>query len=112
MASFLGLLTYFSVNVANIVFYWRFRREKFNIFLNGVVPVFGVAVVCYILYESYLASLWNAGWTYGRRGPGVDDLAQAPQARALRALERGIRGACGGASVTKSCWHRRHLKAT
>jgi hypothetical protein len=31
-----------------------------------VVPVFGIAVVCYILYESYLASLWNAGWTYGR----------------------------------------------
>jgi amino acid transporter len=66
MASFLGLLTYFSVNVANLVFYWRFRREKFNFFLNGVVPVFGIAVVCYILYESYLASLWNAGWTYGR----------------------------------------------
>jgi amino acid transporter len=66
MASFLGLLTYFSVNVANIVFYWRFRREKFNFFLNGVVPVFGIAVVCYILYESYFASLWNAGWVYGR----------------------------------------------
>ena len=66
MASFLGLLTYFSVNVANRVFYWRFRREKFNFFLNGVVPVFGIAVVCYILYESYLASLWNAGWVYGR----------------------------------------------
>jgi amino acid transporter len=66
MASFLGLLTYFSVNVANLVFYWRFRPDKFNWFLNGVVPLFGMAVVCYILYESYLASLWNAGWTYGR----------------------------------------------
>lgn len=66
MASFLGLLTYFAVNMVNIVFFWRFRRKKFNWFLNGIVPVFGMLVVLYIIYNSYLASLWKAGWTYGQ----------------------------------------------
>ncbi len=66
MASFLGLLTYFCVNAANIIFFLRYRRDRFNILLNGVVPVVGIAVVIYILYKSYFAALWDAGWTYGR----------------------------------------------
>src|SRR5260370_7514740 len=66
MTSFLGLLTYLAVNIVNIVFFRRFRREKFNWFLNAVVPIFGIVVVLYILYNSYLASLWAAGWTYGQ----------------------------------------------
>src|SRR5258708_34696373 len=67
MTSFLGLLTYLAVNIVNIVFFWRFRREKFNWFFNAVVPIFGIVVVLYILYNSYLASLWAAAWTYGQR---------------------------------------------
>lgn len=55
MSSFLGLLTYFCVNAANIIFYLRHRRDRFNILLNGVVPVIGIAVVIYILYQSCLA---------------------------------------------------------
>jgi amino acid transporter len=66
MSSFLGLLTYFCVNAANIIFFLRYRRDRFNIVLNGIVPVIGIAVVLYILYKSYFASLWDAGWTYGR----------------------------------------------
>ncbi|MFL5703800.1 MAG: APC family permease [Ktedonobacteraceae bacterium] len=66
MTSFLGLLTYFAVNVVNIVFFRRFRRDKFNWLLNGVVPAFGMLIVLYILYNSYLASLWAAGWAYGQ----------------------------------------------
>src|SRR5260370_22348868 len=66
MTSFLGLFTCLAVNIVNIVFFWRFRLEKFNWFLNAVVPIFGIVVVLYILYNSYLASLWAAGWTYGQ----------------------------------------------
>jgi amino acid transporter len=66
MSSFLGLLTYFCVNAANIIFFLRYRRDRFNIILNGVVPVVGIGIVLYILYQSYFASLWDAGWTYGR----------------------------------------------
>jgi amino acid transporter len=66
MSSFLGLLTYFCVNAANIIYFARYRRDRFSIWLNGVVPVIGIVVVVYILYKSYFASLWDAGWTYGR----------------------------------------------
>jgi amino acid transporter len=66
MSSFLGLLTYFCVNAANIIYFARYRRDRFNIVLNGIVPVIGIVVVVYILYKSYFASLWDAGWTYGR----------------------------------------------
>ena len=66
MTSFLGLLTYFSVNAANIIFFHRFRKDRFNWFLNGAVPIVGMLVVVYILWNSYGVSLWNAGWEYGR----------------------------------------------
>src|SRR5258708_10785274 len=66
MPSFLGLLTNFAVNVVNIVFFRRLRRDKFNWFLSGVVAAFGMLIVLYILYNSYLASLWAAGWAYGQ----------------------------------------------
>lgn len=66
MCSSLALLTYLAVNIANIVFHWRHRRSEFNWFLHGVAPVIGIAVVCFVIYKSYLASLWNSGWTYGQ----------------------------------------------
>ena len=34
--------------------------------MNGVVPAIGIIVVLYILYNSYLVSLWMAGWAYGQ----------------------------------------------
>jgi hypothetical protein len=34
--------------------------------MHGLVPVLGVVVVCFVVYKSYLGSLWDAGWTYGR----------------------------------------------
>lgn len=66
MSSSLALLTYLSVNIANIAYHWRCRRDEFKYFSHGVVPVAGIAVVCFVIYKSYLGSLWNSGWTYGQ----------------------------------------------
>jgi amino acid transporter len=66
MSSSLALLTYLAVNVANVVYHWRFARERFHVFMHAVVPVIGIAVVLFVVYKSYLGSLWDAGWTYGR----------------------------------------------
>lgn len=66
MSSSLALLTYLAVNISNFVYHWRFARDRFHVFMHAVVPVIGIAVVCFVIYKSYLASLWNAGWTYGR----------------------------------------------
>jgi len=66
MSSSLALLTYLAVNFANIVHHWRNERSRFNWFLHAVVPVVGIAVVCFVIGKSYLGSLWDAGWTYGQ----------------------------------------------
>jgi amino acid transporter len=66
MSSSLALLTYLGVNISNFVYHWRFERSQFKVFSHAVVPVFGIIVVCFVIYKSYLGSLWDAGWTYGR----------------------------------------------
>lgn len=66
MASSLALLTYLGVNIANIVYHLRFQRGRFHVLMHGIVPVIGIAVVCFVIYRSYLGSLWDAGWTFGR----------------------------------------------
>jgi amino acid transporter len=66
MSSSLALLTYLAVNIANVVYHWRFERAQFRVFSHAVVPVIGILVVCFVIEKSYLGSLWNAGWTYGR----------------------------------------------
>lgn len=66
MSSALALLTYLAVNIANAVYHWRFERAQFRVFSHAVVPVIGILVVCFVLEKSYLGSLWDAGWTYGR----------------------------------------------
>jgi len=63
---FFALVTYTFVNLANIIFFWRFRREQFNIFLNLVIPIIGMAVGVYLLYNSFFVSLWAAGWQLGQ----------------------------------------------
>lgn len=54
------------MNLADIIFFLRYRREKFHWLRNGLLPVIGLAVCCYLLYKSYGMSLWSAGWTYGK----------------------------------------------
>jgi amino acid transporter len=66
MASCLGLFTYIFVNLANIIFFLRYRRERFHWLRNGLLPVIGLVVCCYLLYKSFGMSLWSAGWTYGK----------------------------------------------
>lgn len=66
MASSLALLTYLAVNIANVVYHLRSQRERFHLFMHGIVPVVGIVVVCFVIYKSYLGSLWDAGWTFGR----------------------------------------------
>jgi len=63
---FFALVTYIFVNLSNIIFFWRFRREQFNIFLNVIIPVIGMAVGVYLLYNSFFVSLWGAGWQMGQ----------------------------------------------
>lgn len=53
---FFVLLLYIFVNLANIVYHARFRRESFNWFLNGVTPVAGIVIDGYVLYKAFFVS--------------------------------------------------------
>src|SRR5260370_12377284 len=62
---FFALVTYIFVNLANIIFFWRFRREQFNILLNVVIPVIGIVVGVYLLYNSFFVRLCTEVWQMG-----------------------------------------------
>ncbi|MBO0787715.1 MAG: APC family permease [Actinobacteria bacterium] len=53
---FFVLLLYIFVNLANIVYHARFRRESFNWFLNGITPVAGIVIDGYVLYKAFFVS--------------------------------------------------------
>jgi amino acid transporter len=50
------LILYMFVNLANLVYHARFGREHFNWLLNGFIPVAGIAIDGYILYNGFFAS--------------------------------------------------------
>lgn len=53
---FFVLVLYIFANVANIFYHLRVRREEFNIWLNGIIPVVGIGIDAYILYKSFFVS--------------------------------------------------------
>jgi amino acid transporter len=53
---FFVLILYMFVNLANLVYHARFRRDHFNWFLNGFIPVAGIAIDGYILYKGFFVS--------------------------------------------------------
>src|SRR5215469_1755380 len=63
---FFALITYAFVNLANIVYFRRFSRARFNWFLNGFIPVIGIGLDGYLIYKSFFQSLWSAGFRSGQ----------------------------------------------
>jgi amino acid transporter len=63
---FFAVMTYLFVNIANFVYYRRYRAADFNWLLNGIVPAIGVVVLVYILYRSFFTSLWGGGFALGQ----------------------------------------------
>lgn len=63
---FFALITYLFVNLANIVYFTRFARQKFNWFLNFLIPVIGIVLDGYLIYKSFFQALWSAGFRSGQ----------------------------------------------
>jgi amino acid transporter len=53
---FFVLILYMFVNLANLVYHARYQRSSFNWFLNGFIPVAGIAIDGYILYKGFFVS--------------------------------------------------------
>jgi len=63
---FFALVTYIFVNFASIAFYWRFLRPRFSLVWNLLVPVIGIGIDLYVLWQSFFVALWNAPFATGR----------------------------------------------
>lgn len=63
---FFALVTYIFVNIASIVFYRRFRRQQFNLVWNLLVPVIGIGLDLYVLWQSFFVALWDGSFATGR----------------------------------------------
>ena len=63
---FFATLTFLAVNVANMVFFWRYVRGQFGIVKNLVVPVIGVLLNVYLIYAAFFSSLWDGDWRTGK----------------------------------------------
>ena len=50
---FFILVAYISVNLANLIYHLRYKRNEFNWFLHGIMPVAGVLIDVYILYKAF-----------------------------------------------------------
>jgi len=63
---FFALVTYIFVNISSIVFYRRFLRHRFNVVLNLVIPVIGIGLDVYVLWQSFFVALWDGPFGTGR----------------------------------------------
>jgi amino acid transporter len=63
---FFATLTFLSVNLANIVFFLRFARDRLGVVKNIVVPLVGLSLNAYLMYAAFFSSLWTGDWRTGK----------------------------------------------
>jgi amino acid transporter len=59
-------ITFTGVNLANILYFTRIVRERFRWSMNFFVPVLGLLINAYLLYEAFFKALWLADVASGR----------------------------------------------
>lgn len=57
---FIGIV-YTAANLANIVFYARFRRPQFSLIWNFLVPMAAIVIQLVMLWRSVIVHLWDGG---------------------------------------------------
>jgi amino acid transporter len=60
MGWFIGIV-YAAANIVNIVYYWRCVRSQFHPLLNFVVPASALVVQIWVIWQSAIVALWDAG---------------------------------------------------
>jgi len=63
---FFATLTFFAVNAANILYFFRFARSEFGLFKNLLVPVVGMVSNAYLIYAAFFATLWAGDLRTGK----------------------------------------------
>ena len=63
---FFATLTFAAVNLANIFYFRRFAPQRFSLWPNLVVPLFGAISTFYVMYETFFVALWSTDFRTGR----------------------------------------------
>jgi amino acid transporter len=63
---FFAAVTFTGVNIANLIYFRRVAPQHFNVWLNLVTPVVGVAMSLYLIYAAFFSALWSQPFRTGR----------------------------------------------
>jgi len=74
-STFFAMITYMMVNISNLVLFRKLIfKSPSQFFLHAFVPLFGIAVDCFILVRSFFIELWAQGFANGQSVIIVDVL--------------------------------------
>jgi len=63
---FFSMVSNILVSIGCTVFFYRFRRDRANWFLHGLVPFLGILASLLPLYFAFGPELWRLGWKQGQ----------------------------------------------
>ena len=63
---FFAAVTFTGVNIANLIYFRRVAPQSFNVWLNLVTPIVGVAMSLYLIYAAFFSALWSQPFRTGR----------------------------------------------
>lgn len=63
---FFACITFAAVNFANFAYFRRLQPHRAKLLANCFVPVLGMLLTVYVLYESFFVALWTARGVFGR----------------------------------------------
>src|SRR5262249_44657709 len=63
---FFATLTFITVNVANVLYFWRCRAGEFRLGRNLFLPAAGILSNAYLIYAAFFSALWETNWRVGK----------------------------------------------
>jgi energy-converting hydrogenase Eha subunit A len=63
---FFALVLYSAVNLANLLYFAKIAPQRRSWFTNVILPVTGIGLNLYVIYRSFLTSLWGSGFRLGQ----------------------------------------------
>lgn len=63
---FFALVLYSAVNLANLLYFAKIAPDRRSWLTNALLPVVGIALNIYVIYRSFLTSLWGSGFRLGQ----------------------------------------------
>ena len=63
---FFAVVIYIFVSIANPLFFYRYKKQNFSIFWNGIMGFISLVVNLYLLYKAFFIDSWRNDWLNGK----------------------------------------------